>query len=398
MHKYDDEKAPIRSELFSLEQLESYARGLAKSHQLTIDKPSEQLLKRLADNEEILLEVHNLLTASAKENKRITPAGEWLLDNFYLIEEQIYTGKKHLPKGYSKGLPQLAKGPSAGLPRVYDLAIELIAHSDGRVDLKSLNSFTSAYQEVSELKLGELWAIPIMLRLALIENLRRLAALIAKNRINKNLADYWADQMTETAEKDPKSLILVIADMARYGPPLESSFVAELTRRLVGKGPALALPLTWIEQRLSENGQTSTELVDLENQKQAADQVSMSNSIGSLRFLGNTDWREFVEMTSVVEQTLREDIGGIYAKMDFQTRDHYRHIIEKIAKTSSLSEQEVAQLAIRLAREAEVNSENDFRMQHVGFYLVDKGLRETEKLARIRLPAIEKIVRILGRV
>ena len=100
-----------------------------------------------------------------------------------------------------------------------------------------------------------------MLRLALIENLRRLAALIAKNRINKNLADYWADQMTETAEKDPKSLILVIADMARYGPPMESSFVAELTRRLVGKGPAFSLPISWIEQRLSEKGMTSDELV-----------------------------------------------------------------------------------------------------------------------------------------
>src|ERR1700709_1535671 len=249
MHKYDDEKAPIRSELFSLEQLESYARTLAAEHALTIEKPSEQLLKRLAENEEILLEVHNLLTASAKENKRITPAGEWLLDNFYLIEEQIYTGKKHLPKGYSKGLPQLAKGPSAGLPRVYDLAVELIAHSDGRVDLKSLNSFTSAYQEVSELKMGELWAIPIMLRLALIENLRRLAAQIAMDRIYQNLADYWAEQMTDTAEKDPKSLILVIADMARSGPPMVSSFVAELTRKLQGKGPSLALPLNWIEQR-----------------------------------------------------------------------------------------------------------------------------------------------------
>src|SRR5580692_1025958 len=113
-----------------------------------------------------------------------------------------------------------------------------------------------------------------MLRLALIENLRRLAAQIAINRINKNMADYWADQMTETAEKDPKSLILIIADMARSGPPLVSSFVAELTRRLQGKGSILSLPLTWIEQRLSENGLTSNELVLLENQKQAADQVS----------------------------------------------------------------------------------------------------------------------------
>src|SRR5882724_6247071 len=289
MHKYDNEKSPLRSELFSLEQMEQYAKTLAKSHTLASEKIPEQLLKQLADNEEILLEVHNLLTESAKKNIRITPAGEWLLDNFYLIEEQIYTGKKHLPKGYSKGLPQLLRGPSAGLPRVYDIAVELISHSDGRVDLRSLSSFVTAYQEIENLKLGELWAIPIMLRLSLIENLRRLAAQIASDRINKNLADYWADQMTETAEKDPKSLILVIADMARYGPPMVGSFVAELTRRLVGKGSAFALPLSWIEQRLSEKGLTSNELVHLENQKQAADQVSISNSISSLRFLSTND-------------------------------------------------------------------------------------------------------------
>jgi cyclic beta-1,2-glucan synthetase len=379
MHKYDNEKAPIRSELFSLEQLESYARTLAKNHPLTIDRPSEQLLKRLAENEEILLEVHNLLTASAKENKRITPAGEWLLDNFYLIEEQIYTGKKHLPKGYSKGLPQLAKGPSTGLPRVYDLAVEIIAHSDGRVDLKSLNSFTTAYQEVSELKLGELWAIPIMLRLALIENLRRLAALIAKNRINKNLADYWADQMTETAEKDPKSLILVIADMARYGPPMESSFVAELTRRLVGKGSAFALPISWIEQRLSEKGMTSDELVHIENQKQAADQVSISNSIGSLRFLSSNNWRDFVENTSVVENILRTENSGIYPLMDFHTRDEYRHSVEKIAKASNRSESSIAQMSVALANDSQINHPDYTRAAHLGFYLIGRGVKRLTK-------------------
>jgi len=398
MHKYDDEKAPIRSELFSLEQLESYAKTLAKNHQLTIDKPSEQLLKRLAENEEILLEVHNLLTASAKENKRITPAGEWLLDNFYLIEEQIYTGKKHLPKGYSKGLPQLAKGPSAGLPRVYDLAVELIAHSDGRVDLKSLNSFTAAYQQESELKLGELWAIPIMLRLALIENLRRLAALIAKNRINKNLADYWADQMTETAEKDPKSLILVIADMARYGPPLESSFVAELTRRLVGKGAAFSLPISWIEQRLSEKGMTSDELVHIENQKQAADQVSISNSIGSLRFLSSNNWRDFVENISIVESILRSEDSGIYPLMDFYTRDEYRHSVEKIAKVSTRSESEIAHMALQLANESLQNRPDFTRASHLGYYLVGRGFKQLVKISAAKFPMAEKLKFFLKKI
>jgi hypothetical protein len=214
------------------------------------------------------------------------PAGEWLLDNFYFIEEQIRTAKRHLPKGYSRDLPRLLNGPSAGLPRVYDIALETISHGDGRVDPESLSSFIAAYQAVTTLKLGELWAIPIMLRLALIENLRRIAARIAADKVNRSRAYYWADQMTEVAAKDPKSLILSISDMARSDPPMASSFVAELTRRLQGQGPALALPLTWIEQRLSELGQTIEQLVRSENQQQASDQVSMSNSIGSLRSLG----------------------------------------------------------------------------------------------------------------
>jgi cyclic beta-1,2-glucan synthetase len=398
MHKYDNEKPPLRSELFSLEQMEQYARTLAKNHSVTQERIPEQLLRRLAENEEILLEVHNLLTESAKENSRITPAGEWLLDNFYLIEEQIYTGKKHLPKGFSKGLPQLVKGPSAGLPRVYDIALELVSHSDGRVDLNSLSRFVTAYQEGSNLKLGELWAIPIMLRLALIENLRRLAGQIAKDRINKNLADYWADQMTETAEKDPKSLILVIADMARYGPPLVSSFVAELTRRLTGKGSAFSLPLSWIEQRLSEIGLTSSELVHLENQKQAADQVSMSNSISSLRFLNTNDWREFVEKCSVVEQILSKDIDTVYLGMDFRTRDHYRHIVEAVAKTSGNTEQDIAECVIRMAHENAQREDADYRASHVGYYLVGKGLKRLEKEAKVKFTFADRLRRVASRI
>ena len=277
---------------------------------------------------------------------------------------------------------------------MYDIALETISHGDGRVDPESLSSFVAAYQTVTVLKLGELWAIPIMLRLALIENLRRVAARIAADRIDRNLADYWADQMTEIAEKDPKSLILVIADMARSDPPMVSSFVAEFTRRLQGQGPALALPLTWIEQRLSESGLTIEQLVQSENQQQAADQVSMSNSIGSLRFLGAMDWREFVETMSIVEQTLREDPGGVYGKMDFATRDRYRHVVEKIAKSSRLSESEVARKAIQLAREGAARKGGDDRAAHVGFYLIDKGLPQLEQTVEVRLSPSEALRRM----
>ena len=384
---------PLRSELFSSDQMEQHGKTLAGQHTLRPGRGSDRLLARLDENETILKETRSLLAEAVRTDRRITPAAEWLLDNFYLIEEQIRTARRHLPKNYSRELPRLMEGPSAGLPRVYDIALETISHGDGRVDAESISGFIAAYQTVKVLKLGELWAIPIMLRLALIENLRRVGVRMAADRTGRNLAGYWADRITEIAAKDPKSLILVIADMARSNPPLKSAFVAEFVRRLQGQGPALAMPLTWIEQHLSESSMTIDQLVQSENQQQAADQVSMSNSIGSLRFLGAMDWRDFVETMSVVERILREDPLGTYGRMDFTTRDHYRHVVEHNARTGSLSEAEVAANAIRLAGESAARTSgrqvSDDRPAHVGYYLIDKGVAQLERLAGVRLSASE---------
>ena len=392
-----DESLPLRSEIYTEEQLELHAKGLAQKHFLISKHPSEQLLKRLAENENILLEVHSILTENVKQSNRIAPAGEWLLDNFYLIEEQIYTAKKHLPKGYSKGLPQLLKGASAGLPRVYDIAVEIISHTDGHVNLKSLTGFVTAYQTINTLKIGELWAIPIMLRLALLENLRRLSIQISIDITNKSLAEAWADQLIEVAEKNPKNLVLVIADMARSNPPIASSFVAELSRRLLEKGNALGLAINWLEQTLSENNKNSIELIQQENQKQAADQVSISNSISSLRFLSSSDWREFVEQTSIVEQILRQDPSGVHPNMDFHTRDHYRHVVESISKNGEFSEQAVAATAIQLAKEGQEKN-NEQRAGHVGYYLQGIGLKKIEKIAKIKVSKLETCRRIVNKI
>ena len=395
--QYAGGEPPLRSELFSADQMEQHGKTLAGLHQLSPGQAPDQLLSRLAENEGVLIGVRDLLAEAVKANRRITPAGEWLLDNFYLIEEQIRTAKRHLPKGYSRELPRLLNGSTVGLPRVYDIALETISHGDGRVDLGSLGSFVAAYQTITDLTLGELWAIPIMLRLALIENLRRAATRIAAHRIDRNRADYWADQMMEIAEKDPKSVILVIADMARSSPPMASAFVAEFARRLQGQSPALALPLTWIEQRLSESGLTIEQSVQSENQQQAVDQVSISNSIGSLRFLGAMDWRTFVETMSVVERTLSEDPAAAYGKMDFATRDRYRHVVEKMARSSRLSEREVARHAIHLAQQGAGRKGVDDREAHVGFYLIDKGVPQLERAAEVRHSVSEALQRASGR-
>jgi cellobiose phosphorylase len=380
----DGDESPLRSDLFSADQMELHGKVLAGLHRLASGRARERLLARLSENEALLLDVHDLLTEDVQADRRITPAGEWLLDNFYVIEEQVRTASRHLPKGYSRELPSLAAGPSAGLPRVYDIALETISHGDGRVDPENLSRFVAAYQTESVLTLGELWAIPIMLRLALLENLRRVGAHIAADRADRASAARWATQMTETAAKDPTSLILAIADMARSHPPLVSSFVAELARHLQGQGAALALPLTWIEQRLSESGLTIEQLVRVENQQQAADQLTMSNSIGSLRFLGAMDWREFVETMSVVEQVLKRDPADVYGRMDFATRDRYRHIVERLAKGSRHAEPEVARLAIQLAGDAAAAADSRSREAHVGFYLIDDGLPQLERAAQAR--------------
>ena len=276
---------------------------------------------------------------------------------------------------------------------MYDIALEAIAHGDGRVDRESVSGFISAYQTVTPLKLGELWAIPIMLRLALIENLRRVGMRIAAGRRDRDLAESWADRMIVAAERDPNSLILIIADMARSDPPMAGPFVAELARRLQGRTSALALPLTWIEQRLSESGSTIEQLVQSENQQQAADQVSVSNSIGSLRFLGALDWRRFVESMSVVEHTLRNDPAGVYEKQDFSTRDRYRHVIEGLGKRTTVSEHEIARKAIELAQAGIAAPPGDLRANHVGFYIIGSGLPQLEHATNARFNAAERMVR-----
>jgi hypothetical protein len=380
--------------LFSADQIERYGKILASRHRVTQQRAPDALLPRLAANAAMLAEVCRDLATAVSANQRISPAGDWLLDNFHLIEEQIATARRHLPRGYSRELPRLAMGPSAGRPRVYDVALEAISHGDGKVDADGLVRFVAAYQTVTILKLGELWAVPIMLRLALIENLRRVAVRIAAGRAERGLANRWADRMLETAEQDPKSVILVIADMARSNPPSGSAFVAELARRLQGQSAALALALTWIEQRLAESHLTIEQLVQLENQQQASDQISISNSIGSLRLLSAIDWPEFVEAVSVVEGLLRQDPQGAYPRMEFATRDRYRHATERIARSGRQGEAEVAAKAIELSRASADHSGRDALAAHVGYYLIGQGRLELERVCGVGFSPFGAVRRI----
>ena len=395
--------------LLSANQRAEHSKALAAGHQLKPGRSRCRLLAQLAENERALFAVHALLVEDIEAEKQITPAGEWLLDNFYVIEEQIRTARRHLPQKYSQELPHLLNTASAGFPRVYDISLAAISYGDGRMEPESLHDVVIAYQSVTILQLGELWAIPIMLRLTLLNKIRNIAGVIATSRMERISANNWADQMITVAAENPKNLILLVADMARSTPALTSSFVSELVRRLRGMGPALALPLTWIEQRLSENEMTIEQLVRAENQLQAASQVSMSNCIGSLRTLDATSWREFVEATSYVEHTLANDPAAAYTTMDFVTRDRYRHVVENLAKAGSCSENEVASKALGLAQAATEGMKQEggqseslkaaslhgahSRTTHVGYYLIDKGLPQLERALAISLSPLALLAR-----
>ena len=388
---YSADEQPLRGDLLSIDLLKQYARTLAQERRVENSRGPNILLPRLAVNERILRN-YNERTLEVEKNRRITPAAEWLLDNFHLIEDQIRTTQRHLPRGFNRQLPQLLNGPWKKFPRVYEIALELISHTDGRIDAPHLTSFVVGYQEVVPLKLGELWAIPIMLRLALIENLRRVAVKLSAARQDRDQADDWAGRILEVAESNPSQLIVIVGEMAQLHSSLSQAFATEFLQRLQEKSPPVKLAISWIEERLAEDGLTIAQLVQNESQYQAATQVSVGHCIGSLRFLDTMDWREFVEEQSVVEQVLHTDPAGIYVEMDFATRDLYRHTVERIARYSNKSELEVAAQAVGLAQKNA--SDADDRLAHVGFFLIGKGVKILERAAEMKIPPQEFLPRI----
>ncbi|WP_197911729.1 protein kinase family protein [Kineobactrum salinum] len=383
--RHDPNTELLRAELFSIEQLKRHAVSLAGQYRIDPYQGPDRLLPRLTDNARVLLKAYDVVTAGVTEGPRIVPAEAWLLDNFYLIEQQIILARRHLPRGYSRQLPRLANGPSAGFPRIYDLALELISHMDGRVDSDNATRFITAYQTAEPLLLGELWAFPIMLQLASLENLRRVGVRIARRREERDAAITWADRMLATAETEPKKLIQLLAQFADADVPLTAPFVEEFYARLQSQGSVMAFVQSWVEHKLLEQGVTASQLSEADSRTAATNQISIANSIGSLRFIAAMNWKDFVESLSVVEQTLRADPMAMHAVSDFATRDRYRHVVEDVARSSPCTEATVACKAVALAQAAAGRLGIDDRSAHVGYYLVDRGRQSLERAVGCRL-------------
>ena len=383
---------PIRGEVLGLERLGERARAVARGHHLLParkQRGSGPLLLRLEDTKQVLDRVYHELNSGAERGLDISPAGDWLLDNFYIVQEHIREIRTSLPKGYYEELPKLATGSLAGYPRAYEVAIELIAHTEGHLDLDNITLFVREYQTVTPLRMGELWAIPTMLRLGLVENIRRMALRVAARLKEVESADAAATTLREASELSQKALAAALAAFVDDHPQFTPTWVARFLQQ-VRSYQTNFTPLIWLEQWIAEDGPSAEEAATRSNRRVALTQVTVANSITSLRTISRLDWKDFVEAQSATEKLLRQDPSGHYASMTFGTRDHYRHIVEHIAKRTKKPEEEIAAEVVSLAQLADAA---DTRHSHVGYFLVDKGRRVLEQRVGYTPPPGEWIYR-----
>src|SRR5512134_1561420 len=355
----------ILEELFSAERLEEHAESLAAAQRVSARPIAGRMLAaRLRDNEAVLLDAYRAVAAAVGEGRAVTPAAEWLLDNYHLVDEQIREIRDDLPPGYYRQLPKLAVGPFTGYPRVFGVAWAFVAHTDSRFDPALLRRFVRAYQRVQPLTIGELWAVAITLRVVLVENLRRAARRIVTSRAARQEADALAALLLER----------------HADAPLSESFAVQLAQRLRDLDPKVTPALAWLEQRLMAQGKSVDQIVHDEHQRQGATNVTVRNIITSMRLISDVDWPDLVESVSLIDDTLRPASG--FAQMDFATRNLYRNAIEQLARGSKRPELEIAQAALAAA----TGAARDSRLQDPGYHLIAGGRRAFEAAIGYRAP------------
>jgi cyclic beta-1,2-glucan synthetase len=379
---------PIRAELFSVERLEQHAETLAAAQ--TVTQTSDEgrpLLPRVLENGRVLLEYYRATAKAIVHEQTITPAAEWLVDNFYIVEEQLREIRDDLPPGFYRRLPKLASGHLQGYPRVYGVAWAFVAHTDSRFDPDVLRRFVTAYQRVQPLTIGELWAVAITLRVVLVENLRRLSEHIERSHNARAEADSLADRLLGTSGH---SAVAPATVLRRFeNKPLDRAFAVQLVQRLRDLDPKVGPILLWLDERLSAQGSSADEIVRAEHQEQAAMSVTVRNIITSMRLTSAFDWQAFFENVSLVDKILRN--GSNFGELDFATRDHYRHAIEALSRGSNHTEIEIAQRAVHRAKRARAEPQVDGQpveesQTDPGFYLISQGRRDFERELRFRVP------------
>jgi cyclic beta-1,2-glucan synthetase len=394
---FEPSEPPIRAELFSVERLEQHAESLAAAQRVTSNpRKIRRLAPRLYENTRVLGEAHRAIVKATRAHQPITPAAEWLLDNFHVVDEQIREIKDDLPPGFYRRLPKLADGPLEGYPRVFGVAWALVAHTDSAFDIQKLTRFVDAYQRVQPLSIGELWAIAITLRIMLVENLRRSAEAIVARLKASQTADELADRILGTDKNKPEPTAAVRRSLEEVD--WSNAFAVQLAQRLRDHDPNTTPALQWLNERLAAEGTTTDRIVMEEVQRQSAMNVTVRNVITSMRLVSTINWAEFFESVSLVDAALRE--GSAFAAMDFPTRDLYRRAIEELARGTEHGEIDIAERAVTKARQANVPGVDPATRRECdpGYYLIAAGRPAFERELSSHLSLTTRIFRASSNV
>jgi len=335
-------QAPVRAELFGVQRFEQHGRSLARAQVVQepgTDTGISPFFPRVESNLRSLRSAFDYVALISQSGRYVSPAAEWLLDNFHLVEAQLQQIREGLPRSYYARLPKLAAQPLAGLPRVYGIAWAYVAHTDSVLNEDLFTAFLRAYQDIDELTLGELWALPTTLRVVLLENLRRLAESIAEHKVARELAHAAWDEAANLSEADLDALYTTIEYRG-----LQNSYCAQLWQRLPVERSAAPPPLlAWTEQHCTN----APALIDQAQTAQAAANLTVGNIITTLRLIGQVEWADLIEPVSRSLQVLRALPS--FASESELTRQQITHAMEQVARTARRSERDVAQAVVRLA-------------------------------------------------
>ena len=377
----------IRADLFGTERLENHAVSLATEHRVVMARGSGRRLSlRLKENAAALLAAYQASAASLKDGQAITPAAEWLLDNFHTVDAQLRQIKADLPADYYHQLPKLASGPFAGYPRVLELAWAYVAHTDSLFSATVLTRFVQAYQTVQPLLIGELWAIAITLRIVMIENMRRLSAQIVAAQRVRLMADQAVDRALSGEDGGRGQIETLVAGLSDTDGP--DIFCAQVAKRLRGADPSETPLLGWLQDRLHKADSSLETLLMTAQHRQGATNITMRNLVNSMRMISELDWADFFEAVSLVDARLRASFD--FQAMDFPTRNDYRTAIETLARGAGRTEAEVTEAALDLATQGDPGAallgDQRRRLERALVFAVPLGLSLQRWVWRTGLP------------
>ena len=368
-----DKILKINGTLLDKNQLENHLQKIASNHNLSNkSKKDTYPIPHLIENYETIQTVYQLLNEHLKLGIGIHPAGEWLLDNFYIIEETVKQIQKELPLKKYTNFVGISNGTYQGFARIYVLAAEIVAYTDNKIERKDLEDYLSSYQTKKTLSMEEIWNIGIFLQIAIIENIREICEKIYSSQIQKYKAENIAERLIENKTKQEqtfnnvKKLEKTIYQDMRY-PFIE--YMSYILKRYGKKGYSY---LNALEETVEMAGTTISEVIKKEHFDIATRKVWMGNSITSIKTIQRINFLEIFEKINGVEELLKQDPAKVYSKMDNNTKEYYRNKIKEISKKTKISEIYIARKILELAQKERPGT----KAYHIGYYLIDKGINE----------------------